>query len=189
MLEFLDMPSYICGMNRRSFIQSLAAVFSLPALPLTSLRPVAAGIPAAADVPARVKSWAVYMANLHGDCTPLTLHRLLHIPETDAAQYVSRLVADGVLKSNPAMHEAARNLARPLEDNLLDERLEMTAQAEPEGAETSQNSRAPEGPDVEANPTGEPAEPDDASLITGQPEASLQELASPQYPSSSPLIT
>lgn len=189
MLEFLDMPSYICGMNRRSFIQSLAAVFSLPALPLTSLRPVAAGIPAAADVPARVKSWAVYMANLHGDCTPLTLHRLLHIPETDAAQYVSRLVADGVLKSNPVMHEAARNLARPLEDNLPDERLEMTAQAEPEGAETSQNNLAPEGPDVEANPTGEPAEPDDASLITGQPEASLQELASPQYPSSSPLMT
>ncbi len=183
------MPSYICGMNRRSFIQSLAAVFSLPALPLTSLRPVAAGIPAAADVPARVKSWAVYMSNLHGDCTPLTLHRLLHIPEADAAQYVSRLVADGVLKSKPVLQEAARNLARPSEGHLPDERLEMAAQAEPEDVEAPDDSNAPEGPDADANPTGEPAEPDDASLITGQPEASLQELASPQYPSSSPLMT
>jgi len=132
------------------------------------------------------------MANLHGDCTPLTLHRLLHIPEADAAQYVSRLIADGALKSKPVLQEAARNLARPREDSLPDERLEMTAQAEPEDVEAPDDSNGPEGPDADANPTGKPAEPDSASLVTGhtgQPETSLEELDAPQYPPSSPLIT
>jgi hypothetical protein len=166
-------------MNRRSFIQSLAAVFALPAMPLTSLRPVAAGIPAAADVPARVKSWAVYMSDLHGECTPLTLQRLLHIPEADAKSYVGRLIADGVLRPNPLLQQSLRKLASPDEGNLPDtvvERLEVN----------------PERPSTEVDAADQPQAALDAdrdSAPTGQSIDDPEQPATPQYPSSSPLIT
>lgn len=179
-------------MNRRSFIQSLAAVFSLPAMPLTSLRPVAAGIPAAVDVPARVKSWAVYMSNLHGDCTPLTLHRLLHIPEADAETYVGRLIADGVLKPNPLLQRSLRKFADTEQGDPLhagEERLEITEEVPSIDVHASQDEAPDRGQGGVANPPEEDDQADqelpEASGSTGNPD----EVVLPQYPSSSPLIT
>ena len=126
-------------MNRRSFIQSLAAAFSLPANPLLLLRPATAAIPAVVEVPVRVKSWAVYMSNLHGDCTPLTLHRLLHIPEADATRYVNRLIADGVLKPNGLVQESLRNLVKSREGRLMDE-LESQLEMQTPDDEADQNA-------------------------------------------------
>jgi hypothetical protein len=179
-------------MNRRSFIQSLAAVFSLPAMPLTSLRPVAAGIPAAADVPARVKSWAVYMSNLHGDCTPLTLHRLLHIPEADATHYVRRLIADGVLKPNPLLQQSLRKLATPEEGNLPDaagERLEFIEEAPSCEVEAHEEEATGDAPgDAATLPDGDD-DADQAMSGAHEPADQADETVPPQYPSSSPLIT
>jgi hypothetical protein len=66
-------------MNRRSFIQSVAALVSLPANPLLSLQPAGAAVCAAASVPAEARSWAIYMHNLHGECPPRALKSLLNI--------------------------------------------------------------------------------------------------------------
>ena len=151
-LDFRFKPSYIYCMNRRSFIQSLTAALSLPANPLLSLRPAAVAMPAAVEVPVRVKSWAVYMSNLHGECTPLTLQRLLHIPEADAKTFVSRLIADGVLRPNPVMQEAARKLLKPREDHLLDEVEscpEPTTEAEPSEVAMSESTDTGDVPDAE----------------------------------------
>jgi hypothetical protein len=60
-------------MNRRSFIQSVAALVSLPANPLLSLQPAGAAVCAAAVVPAEARSWAIYMHNLHGECPPMRI--------------------------------------------------------------------------------------------------------------------
>ncbi|MEE4236921.1 MAG: hypothetical protein V2I51_09375 [Anderseniella sp.] len=179
-------------MNRRSFIQSLAAVFSLPANPLMSLRPVAAAIPATADVPVRVKSWAVYMSNLHGDCTPLTLHRLLHIPEADAEKYVSRLIADGLLKPNPLLQQSLRKLAKPDEGNLLDKvekPLEIDVHAQSTETDTLPGDPPRRCLDNGGNMPEMPDEADGASATNSQPADSPDEPEPPQYPSSSPSMT
>ncbi|MEP4334790.1 MAG: hypothetical protein ABJ360_00090, partial [Roseobacter sp.] len=60
--RFLNDAPYIEVMNRRSFTQSLVAVFSLPANPALSLQSVTTALPAAAAVPAHARSWAVYMS-------------------------------------------------------------------------------------------------------------------------------
>ena len=106
-------------MKRRSFLQSLAAVIALPANAL-ALKPAAAALPSATIVPAKARSWAVYMSTLHGECTPQTLQNLLNIPASDARHYVSQLIADGVLKPNPLLQHAASRLARTRDDSVLD---------------------------------------------------------------------
>lgn len=128
-------------MNRRNFIQSLAALVSLPANPLLSLQPAGAAVSAAAAVPAEARSWAIYMHNLHGECPPMALKSLLNISEVDARRYVSHLIADGVLKPNPMLQKSVRNLLKTGEDSLRDrveQRLDM------ETRETAAPDRAPE---------------------------------------------
>ena len=120
-------------MNRRRFLQSLAAVFSLPAASAIPLQPAAAAIPSAAAVPTQARFWAVYMSALHGECTPKTLQNLLHIPEMDAKRYVSQLIADGVIKPNPLLQRTVSNVLEARDENLLDKakkRLEMKAEGE-----------------------------------------------------------
>jgi len=120
-------------MKRRIFIQSLAAAFSLPAVGALPMQSAAASLPtAAAAVPTKARFWAIYMSSLHGECTPQTLHNLLHIPKTDAKRYVSQLIADGVIKPNPLLQRTATELVKSKNENLLDKvkkRSEMKAQA------------------------------------------------------------
>jgi len=60
-------------MNRREFTKSLAAAFTLPALPLPA---ISAAQPVTVTKAARF--WAIYMTHMHGDVTPgmLTLKAL-----------------------------------------------------------------------------------------------------------------
>lgn len=179
-------------MNRRSFIQSLAAVFCLPAMPLTSLSHAAAGIPAAVDVPARVKSWAVYMSNLHGECTPLTLQRLLHIPEADAKSYVGRLIADGVLKPNPLLQQSLRKFADTEQGDLLHtgkERLEIAEEVPSTDMHASQEEARGRRRGGVANPPEEHDEADQELPVAGGSTDNAEEAVPPQYPSSSPFMT
>ena len=107
-------------MKRRRFIQSLAAVFTLPAVPGLSLQPAAAASVSAAAVPAKARFWAIYITGLHGECTPQTLQNMLHIPEMDAKRYIGQLLADGVIKPTPVLQRAVTELAKPNEDGVLD---------------------------------------------------------------------
>lgn len=123
-------------MNRRRFIQSLAAVFTLPTNASLSLRPAAAAITTATAVPAHARSWAIYMSTLHGECTPQTLQNLLNIPPLDAKKYVTQLVAEGAIKPIPHLRKTVSEIVKTDEDSLLDKfknRLEM--KAEKDGSE------------------------------------------------------
>lgn len=127
--------AYIMVMNRRRFIQSLAAMFTLPATPALSLPAAGAAAPTIAAVPANARFWAVYISALHGECTPRALQNMLKIPASDAQNYLAQLVADGVIKPNPLLRHAASELIKPKEDSLwnkLKERMDMKAQAESE---------------------------------------------------------
>ena len=108
------------GMNRRRFLQSLAAVISLPAGAGLSLKPATAALPTAAAVPAKARFWAIYMSGLHGECTPQTLQNLLHIPEVDAKKYISHLIADGVIKPNPLLQKSVSKVLQSTEDGPFD---------------------------------------------------------------------
>jgi len=120
-------------MKRRTFIQSLAAALALPAGGALPLRAATTALPtAAAAVPTKARFWAIYMSSLHGECTPQTLHNLLHIPKVDAKRYVSQLIADGVIKPNPLLQRTAAELVKSKNENLLDKvkkRSEMKAKA------------------------------------------------------------
>ncbi len=121
-------------MNRRKFIQSLAAVFTLPAAPKLALGSVGAAAPAVTAVPTQARFWAIYMSALHGECTPQTLQNLLHIPEADSKKYIGQLIADGVIKPNPILKNAVSELVKPKDDGLVDrvkKRFEKKAKAEP----------------------------------------------------------
>ena len=129
-------------MNRRRFLQSLAAVVSLPAAPL-SLKPAMAALPAggsatgaaaaAAAVPARAQFWAIYMSGLHGECTPAALQQVAGIPAAEAKGYLARLVADGVIRPTPLLSRTVSGLLRREGDGVLEkirERLEMKGRRE-----------------------------------------------------------
>ena len=124
--------AYIVAMKRRSFLQSLAAVFSLPVTSSLALRPVTAAVPVAVQVPNQARFWAIYISALHGECTPKTLQNLLHIPERQATSYIGQLVADGVIKPTPLMKKAVSEVFSSRDENLLDrfkKRLDMKAKA------------------------------------------------------------
>lgn len=126
-------------MKRRTFIQSLAAVMTLPSAGALPLRSATAALPtAAAAVPTKARFWAIYMSSLHGECTPQTLHNLLHIPKVDAKRYVSQLIADGVIKPNPLLQRTATELVKGKNENLIEKvkkRSEMKAKAKAEKLE------------------------------------------------------
>ena len=116
---------YIVGMNRRRFLQSLAAVVSLPAGGSAT-----GSAAAAAAVPARVQFWAIYMSGLHGECTPAALQQVAGIPAAEAKGYLARLVADGVIRPNPLLSKTVSGLLRREGDGVLGkirERLELKA--------------------------------------------------------------
>lgn len=166
-----DTP-YIKCMNRRRFIQSLVAVFSLPANPILSLRSATASLPTAMAVPARARSWAVYISALHGECTPQTLQNLLHIPEVDAKKYISQLIADGAIKSNPLLQRSVSKFVESNDDSLLDKvkkRLEMKARSELEETETCEAVDASEGLDAEAEVLDDLSEDEQAEIETHAP--------------------
>ena len=127
--------NYIKGMNRRRFIQSLAAVFSLPALPSISLGTASAAMPSAVAVPAHARSWAIYMSRLHGECPPHALQTIVNVSASDAKKYVSQLIAEGAIKPGPILQKPVSEITKTNEDSLLGKfkkRLEMKAQAESE---------------------------------------------------------
>lgn len=132
-------------MKRRTFIQSIAAVMSLPVTSALSVRTSATALgPAATAVPAQARSWAVYMATLHGECTPQTLQNLLHIPASDAKRYVAQLVGEGVIKANPLLQRSVSKLAKTDENGLLDrvkKRIEMKAEAASRETEVEPSER------------------------------------------------
>jgi len=122
-------------MNRRRFLQSLVSVFSLPAATALPFSPATAAMPTAAAVPTQARFWAIYMSGIHGECTPKALQNMLNIPELDAKQYISRLLADGVIKSNPLLQGSVPKILKSNEDSILDKvkkRSEMKAQAKVE---------------------------------------------------------
>lgn len=125
-------------MRRRTFIQSLAAAFTLPAIgpalsvPAASSAVSAGAVSAGVAVPAKARFWAIYMSSLHGECTPQTLQNLLHIPGADAKKYIGQLIADGIIKPNPLLQRTATELVKSRNDNLLEKvkkRSEMKAHA------------------------------------------------------------
>jgi len=126
-------------MKRRTFIQSLAAALTMPAAGSLTLTSAGASVPTAvAAVPAKARFWAIYMSSLHGECTPQTLHNLLHIPKVDAKRYVSQLIADGVIKPNPLLQRTATELVKSKNENLMEKvkkRSEMKAKAKAEPLE------------------------------------------------------
>ena len=149
------------SMKRRTFIQSVAAVLTLPANPFLSLQPVAAAVPTAAVVPAQARSWAVYISTLHGECPPQALQTMLNIPAVDAKKYVTQLVADGIIKPNPLLQKTVSRFVKTDEDGLLDKvkkRLEMKARAEREEAEVCKNSDGVKCFDNEAHLLEAPSE-------------------------------
>ncbi len=149
--RFLNDTPHMMVMNRRSFIQSLVAVFSLPASPTVSLRAAPTALPAA--VPAQARSWAVYMSTLHGECTPRALQSMLNIPEIDAKRYLSRLIADGVLKPNSLLQTSVSDVVKTIDNSPLDKirnRLDMKAQAEPEQSGNRDSADAIESRDNRA---------------------------------------
>ncbi len=119
-------------MNRRRFIQSLVAVFSLPAGASIPLHSATAALPAAAAVPTKARFWAIYMSSLHGECTPQTLQSVLNIPNIDAKRYLSQLVSDGIIKPNPLLKESVSQVIKSKDENLFDnikKRSEMKTQS------------------------------------------------------------
>ncbi|MEL6966716.1 MAG: hypothetical protein AAGM04_04975 [Pseudomonadota bacterium] len=107
-------------MNRRRFLQSAAALLALPAGAKLSLSAPALPVSSAAAVPNQARFWAIYMSGLHGECTPQALQTLLNIPATDANRYIGQLVAEGVLKPNPLLKQAANRLMKGDGEGLWD---------------------------------------------------------------------
>jgi len=123
-------------------------------------------------VPARARSWAVYISALHGECTPQTLQNLLHIPEVDAKKYISQLIADGAIKSNPLLQRSVSKFVESNDDSLLDKvkkRLEMKARSELEETETCEAVDASEGLDAEAEVLDDLSEDEQAEIETHAP--------------------
>jgi hypothetical protein len=138
---------YIGFMNRRRFLQSVAAVFTLPALPALSFGSSAAVPSAAVAVPTQARFWAIYMSGLHGECPPHALQTLLNIPASEANTYVTQLVAEGVIKPNPLLQRSVSRLIKSDDDSLLGKvkkRLQMKSEAQ----QPEQESVEPAG-DVE----------------------------------------
>ncbi len=120
-------------MNRRRFLQSVAAVFTLPALPGLSFGTSAAVPSAAVTVPTQARFWAIYMSGLHGECPPHALQTLLNIPAAEAKSYVTQLVSEGVIKPNPLLQRSVSKLVKTDDDSLLGrvkKRLEMKSEAQ-----------------------------------------------------------
>ena len=127
------------------------------------------------------------MSNLHGECTPLALQRLLHIPEADAKTYVGRLIADGVLRPGPMLRESMRKLVTQGQDGLLDgfeEPLEVDGELQP----LFEASEHPEGQHPAEALVSEENQPEIAT-DADQTDTRVEEAEARQYPSSSPLIT
>lgn len=162
-------PIFI-SMKRRSFIQSLAAVFSLPANAALTLQPAAA-LPSAAAVPVKARFWAVYLSGLHGDCPPRSLQSALRISESDAKTYLSRLIADGVIKPNPISHAAASKVLNGNEENL----------ASKAHAQLENKTRPPSG-DTEILESANPKEEPGGTLELAQDNAQLVEELEPLDP-------
>jgi hypothetical protein len=119
-------------MKRRTFIQSLAALVSLPATPALSMGSATAVAPAATAVPAQARFWSIYMSALHGDCPPHALQAMTNISATDAKRYVTQLIAEGVIKPNPLMQNSVSKVLKTKDDGLLEKvkkRSEMKSQA------------------------------------------------------------
>ncbi|MGB7285527.1 MAG: hypothetical protein WBC71_01210, partial [Salaquimonas sp.] len=111
MLEISINGCYILFMNRRSFIQSLAAALALPAAPALTLKatalPAAAPHAAAATALAtKARFWTIYMYGLHGNCTPATLSTMLNIPETQARGFLKNLIADGTIRPHALLRNS-----------------------------------------------------------------------------------
>jgi hypothetical protein len=81
----------------------------------------------------RDRFWAIYMSGLHGECTPAALQQVAGIPAAEAKGYLTRLVADGVIRPNPLLSKTVAGLFRREGDGVLEkirERLEMKAMRE-----------------------------------------------------------
>ena len=172
-----DAP-YIGVMNRRRFIQSLAAVFSLPACMPLSLRPATAALPTAGTVPTQARFWAIYMSAVDGQCTPQTLQKMLHIPEIDAKRYLDELIANGVIKPNPLLKTSVSKVLQSSEDgvlNKLEKRLENKEQAEPTGPEIHEKGDETDYQEAEPEMSGRSPEVDLEVIIEDGPvEPELQ---------------
>lgn len=150
-------------MNRRNFIQSLVAVFALPGRATLSLQSATGVLPSAVVVPARARSWAIYMSKLHGECTPQTLQNLLHTPEVDAKRYVSQLIAEGLIKPNPILQKSVSEILKSDEDGLFDKvkkRFEMKVKAESDEVEICESADETECLDAELELSEDLAEAD-----------------------------
>lgn len=119
-------------MKRRTFIQSLVAMVSLPVAPTLSFGSATAVAPVAVAVPAQARFWSIYMTALHGECPPHALQAMTNIPASEAKRYITQLIAEGVIKPNPLLQNSVSKVLKSNEDSLLDKvkkRSEMKAQA------------------------------------------------------------
>ncbi|MEO0546938.1 MAG: hypothetical protein AAF035_08315 [Pseudomonadota bacterium] len=132
--------AYMGGMNRRQFVQSLAATLALPVTSPLAVTSANMSASVAAGVPKQARFWAIYISALHGECTPKTLQNLLHIPEVDAKRYIGQLVADGVIKPSALLQNSVSKILKSNETGLLEntpDRLEMKASSQSGDAEFS----------------------------------------------------
>ena len=163
---------YIKPMNRRRFLQSLAAVFTLPAGASLSLPSISAVAPAAVAVPTKARFWAIYMSSLHGECTPQTLQNLLHIPGSDAKKYVGQLIADGVIKPNPLLKQSVSKIMQGKDDTLLDKvkkRSEMKSDAKRKIASEPMSAQ-----DTDHQEEAAETPPDEGSIVETETELSAE---------------
>ena len=140
-------------MKRRTFIQSLVALVSLPATPSLSLGSATTAVPAATAVPAKARFWSIYMTALHGDCPPHALQAMTNISATDAKRYVTQLIAEGVIKPNPLLKNSVSKVFKSNEDSLLEKvkkRSEMKAQAKSGEVKIAETIEAKDDLDNEA---------------------------------------
>lgn len=165
MLEISISCCYMGFMNRRKFIQSLAAAIALPVAPVHLLRPAVAALPAAtpmvtasaAAVATKARFWTIYMYGLHGNCTPATLSTMLNIPETQARGFLNNLVADGTIRHEALLRNSLTKAMRTegtAPNSELQKRVDMKQEATARKAE--EETRGDEQALVENNnPTEE----------------------------------
>lgn len=165
--------TYVICMDRRTFTQSLAALFAMPAIPVTA---AAAPVAAVATVPSQARFWAIYMSALHGTCTPRALQVMLNISASEAQGYLTQLIAQGVitpsnLSTGLKAHAAVAKreaLTKPIKekiDRVVDQVVKDDNPLAEDPIRATDDAPMPApSPELQATSTPEGSEESDADL-------------------------
>lgn len=145
-------------MNRREFTKSLAAAFTLPALPLPA---ISAAQPVTVTKAARF--WAIYMTHMHGDVTPGMLTQMTGLDPVQTTAIRTKLIADKVISPTGFIRKslATETITRSeqhIQDTL--KRVKPTEKIETQDFDKSTRQSDPDEPEEELQ-AQEEAHPDD----------------------------